>query len=142
MGDVVPELAIDADQLRVIIMLRPNDSPSFSVGISTGYCALLCLELGTSGAGFYARTGVGLAIDAPGLTWSNENPECSIDRTTAYVSVGIGPTQTSAGWQSGDTAGSWNGFLQRPTIGGAAPTLTKIGAATVGAGVIHWWTTC
>jgi hypothetical protein len=120
----------------------PVKFSGWSLGITSGYCPLFCLEVGISGKGVYTRTGVGLAFDAPGLTWSNENPDCSTEETTVYANVGIGPVQTAAGWRTGDTTGSWDGFVQLPTVGGDLPRLAKVGPVTAGAGVVHWWTNC
>lgn len=74
--------------------------------------------------------------------WSSENPECGTDLTTVYGSIGVGVVQASAGWESGATADSWEGFVQLPTVGGSAPRLTKVGPASFGTGVIHWWAIC
>jgi len=114
----------------------------WTVGITTGICIFICLEAGVSSDGPYARPGIGLALDSPGLVVDNEAPECGSDSTYAYVAGGVGPAQATLGGVSPGETSEWNTYSAvgiAPTTYGSA---ARVKLVSIGGGVKHEWTTC
>jgi len=122
--------------------LRPAHKPGWSVGASTGFCILICLEAGISGSGPYLRPGIGFAIDAPNITVSGSNPSCGTQSTTATMSVSGGVAQGGVGVTRSSTVGPWSdatsGGFGLPD-GGASLRWRSFGA---GGGLVHQWNVC
>ncbi|MGB8860397.1 MAG: RHS repeat-associated core domain-containing protein [Ilumatobacteraceae bacterium] len=123
--------------------VKPKKSGNgFTLGLSSGFCIFLCLEVGISSKGPYARPGIGFAIDSPSIVVDDANPKCGTEASFAYASVSLGPAQLTGGATSPGRSGDWESF-GGPSIGlpdgGATPHYK---AVSVGAGVKHEWTFC
>jgi len=116
----------------------------WTLGVSSGFCPVFCLEVGVSSEGFYVRSGVGVAIDLPTIVIDNDAPECGTESTYAYVSGTAGPLSLTAGGESPGTVGGWNPHTAAglsPVTGMALP-LGGTRPLSLGAGVKHEWTSC
>jgi hypothetical protein len=128
--------------------LAPSER-SWTIGVSSGFCIFICLELGISSGGVYARPGIGFAVDSPGVVVDvNDAPECGTEQTLVYLSAGIGPpsvggVQATAGYVSKERSGNLEGFATVSGLsfddGGSTP---HKGVFSFGFGTIHTWDVC
>jgi hypothetical protein len=50
---------------------------------------VVCLYLGMSSAGFYAKPGIGFAFDSPSIMIENTEPSCGRSESVAFLSIGF-----------------------------------------------------
>jgi RHS repeat-associated protein len=115
----------------------------FIVGVTSGFCYFFCLELGVSDEGPYIKPGIGLAIDSPGVVWSQDSPKCGSEQTDAYVVGGVGPVSAGYTWTSPGRSGEWKGSWILPSVEVPSDVqVPRYKALSAGGGVIHSWTFC
>lgn len=107
--------------------------------VGGGPCALICLpEIGFQGGRPFARIGVGLAWDTPGISLA-EDVRCDARDTTAYAGLDAGPIGGTFGGTAGRD-GRWG-----PVAGGGIsikPSDWRGLKFGVGGGVSVMWTRC
>lgn len=107
------------------------------IGLTSGMCLFVCLELGLSSDGPYARPGIGFAIDFPAVTLGG-TPDCGSSGTLAHMSASYGAAQVGIGAYRPSGTTSWTAE-RTGAIGLGGPNYYGFSA---GGGVVHSWIIC
>ena len=127
----------------ITIVIMPVPDEAWTIGVSTGFCIIVCLEIGISSEGPYIKPGFGLAYGTPQLIYDPDDaPECGSEQTVVFASVSVGPAQVSFQNSRDDRGIEWNGWEANASLSFQQEHASNPFKLGFEAGVVHNWTLC